>query len=250
MKSSSVRNALALARRELAFYFNSPVAYVVLSAFFIACGTWLFAMDDPNSGKSFFDENQASLRKLFDAVPLFFVFLIPAISMRLIAEEKRTGTIELLVSWPVSDAQIVVGKYLGGLAFVALALVGTVPLALLVGGLGKLDIGTVLGGYFGLFLVGAAYLAIGLMTSSWTRNQIIAYLVGAGLCGFFYFIDGMGSSLSTGADSALSALSFRAHFQNVARGVLDLRDFIFYATFVAIALVVTAQSLGARSWKQ
>lgn len=250
MKPSSLRNVLALARRELGFYFNSPIAYVVLSAFFIACGTWLFAMDDPDTGRSFFDENQASMRKLFDAIPLFFVFLVPAISMRLIAEEKRTGTIELLVSWPVSDAQIVLGKYLGGLAFVAIALLGTVPLVFLVGSLGRLDVGTVLGGYFGLLLVGAAYLALGLMTSAWTKNQIIAYLLGALLAGLFYFIDGMGSTLASGADSALSALSFRAHFQNVARGVLDVRDFVFYGSFVAVALVITAQSLGARAWKQ
>jgi ABC-2 type transport system permease protein len=250
MPQQPLRAVAALARRELGFYFNSPIAYVVLTAFFLACGVWLFAMDNPDTGRSFFEENETSLRRLFEAVPLFFVFLVPAISMRLISEEKRTGTIELLVSWPVSDGQIVIGKYLGGLAFVAIALLGTLPLAFIVGGLGNLDAGAVVGGYVGLLLVGAAYLALGLMTSAWTSNQIIAYLVGAFICGFFYFIDGLGGAVAAGADSALAGLSFKAHFQNVSRGVLDLRDLVFYGSFIAIALVTAAQSLGARAWKQ
>jgi len=250
MKRSSLRNIGALARRELGFYFNSSVAYVVLIAFYAVSGAWLFLMDDPSTGLGFFEENHASMRRLLDAVPLFFVFLVPAISMRLLSEEKRTGTIELLASWPVSDAEIVLGKYLGGLGLVAVALVGTAPLTLLVGSLGELDVGAVVGGYLGLLLVGAAYLALGLMTSAWTKNQIVAYLLGALLAGAFYFVDSLGSALPGGADSVLGALSFRAHFQNFARGVVDLRDLVFYASFVVVALVVTSQSLSARGWKR
>lgn len=242
-------NVMALARRELGFYFNSPVAYITITLFLVVCGVYLFAIDEPSTGLSFFEANEASMRKLFEMIPLFFIFLVPAITMRLIAEEKRSGTIELLVTMPITDAQIAVGKFLGGLAFLCLTLLSTVPLALLVGSLGNMDTGLVVGGYLGLLFLGAAYLAIGLMASSWTDNQIVAYLVAAILCAFFFFVDGMAEVVSVGAKDALASLSFRAHFQNVARGVIDTRDVIFYLSVIGVALVVTMQSLRSRNWK-
>ncbi|MBL8785987.1 MAG: ABC transporter permease subunit [Deltaproteobacteria bacterium] len=258
IKVNGARNVWALARRELGFYFNSPIAYIVITLFLVVSGAMLFVFDLPDSDKSFFEFGEASLRGIFGptsatnfgGIPLLFVFLVPAVTMRLLAEEKRTGTIELLVTWPVTDAQIVIGKYIGAVLFVGIMLLATLPLALVVGGLGKLDIGVMIGGYLGLFLLGAAYAGLGLMTSSWTRNQIVAYLVGALLCGVFYFVDGMLGLLWDGARDFFAALSFKAHFQNVARGVVDLRDIVFYASFIAIALVVTTLSLQARNWKK
>jgi len=252
------RNVWALAKRELGFYFNSPIAYIVITLFLIVSGAMLFVFQLPEGGGDFFTVNEATLRGLFGptspeafgGIPLLFVFLVPAVTMRLIAEEKRTGTIELLVTWPVTDAQIVIGKYLGALLFVGIMLLATIPLALTVGSLGQLDVGVVVGGYLGLFLLGAAYTGVGLMTSTWTKNQIVAYLVGALLCGFFYFVDGMLGLLWDGGRDFFAGLSFKAHFQNVARGVVDFRDIVFYGSFIAVALVVTTLSLQARNWKK
>lgn len=256
--SDGLRNVWALAKRELGFYFNSPIAYIVIALFLVVSGLMLFVFDVPDLGVDFFAANEASLRGLFGptspesfgGIPLLFVFLIPAVTMRLIAEEKRTGTIELLVTWPVTDAQIVLGKYLGAVLFVGVMLVATLPLVFIVGGLGSLDVGVVIGGYVGLFLLGAAYAGLGLMTSSWTSNQIVAYLVGALVCGLFYFVDGMLGLVWDGGRDFVAGLSFKAHFQNVARGVVDLRDLVFYASFITVALVITTLSLQARNWKK
>lgn len=252
------RNVWALAKRELGFYFNSPIAYIVIGLFLVVSGAMLFSFDLPEASGDFFQANEASLRGLFGptgaesfgGIPLLFVFLVPAVTMRLIAEEKRTGTIELLVTWPVTDAQIVIGKYIGAVLFVGIMLLATLPLALMVGALGKMDVGVAIGGYLGLFLLGGAFAGVGLMASSWTRNQIVAYLVGALLCAFFYFIDGALGLLWDGARDFFAGLSFKAHFQNVARGVVDLRDLVFYGSFIAIALIVTTLSLQARNWKK
>ncbi len=258
MQRSAARNVFALARRELGFYFNSPIAYIVITLFLVVSGVMLFVFEVPDSVGDFFKNNEASLRGLFGptsangfgGIPLLFVFLIPAVTMRLIAEEKRTGTIELLVTWPVTDAQIAIGKYLGAVFFTGVMLLATLPLAIIVGSLGSLDTGLVIGGYLGLFLLGAAYAGVGLMTSAWTNNQIVAYLVGALLCGLFYFVDGMLGLLWDGARDFFAALSFKAHFQNIARGVVDLRDIVFYGSFIALSLVVTVMSLQARNWKK
>lgn len=249
MNGQALRNVFTLARRELGFYFNSPIAYITITVFLVVCGVYLFAMDNVQTGLSFFEENEASMRKLFDAIPLFFIFLIPATTMRLLAEEKRAGTIELLVTMPVTDSQIALGKFTGGLAFLAVTLLATAPLPILVGTLGDLDGGAVVAGYLGLFLLGAAYVAIGLMASSWTDNQIVAYLLAAIVCAFFYFIGGMLEAVWEGARDAFAALSFEAHFANISRGVIDTRDVLFYASVVVVALAVTVQSLQSRNWK-
>ncbi len=252
------RNVWALAKRELGFYFNSPIAYIVITLFLVVSGVMLFVFNVPGTTQNFFDANGATLSGLFGptgpeefgGIPLLFVFLVPAVTMRLIAEEKRTGTIELLVTWPVSDTQIVLGKYLGSVLFVGVMLLATLPLVLIVNGLGDLDWGVVVGGYLGLLLLGAAYAGIGIMTSSWTKNQIVAYLVGALLCGLFYFVDGMLGLVWDAGRDFFAGMSFKAHFQNIARGVVDLRDLVFYASFIAIALIVTTLSLQARNWKK
>ena len=249
MSTQPLRNIGALARREMGFYFNSPAAYITITLFLVVSGVYLFSMDSVVTGLSFFEEDEASLRKLFDAVPMFFIFLIPAITMRLIAEEKRSGTIELLLTMPVTDTQIALGKFTGGLAFLAVTLLATLPLAFIVGSLGDLDLGALVGGYLGLLFLGSAYLAIGLMASSWTDNQIVAYLVDALISTFFYFVGGMVEAVWAGARDAVASLSFEAHFDNITRGVIDTRDILFYLSVVVVALVITVQSLQARNWK-
>ena len=241
--SLAIRNVLTIARRELDAYFSSPIAYIAIPVFLVICGVYLFGVFD------FFESNQATLRPLFERVPLFFILYVPALSMRLLSEEKRSGTAELLLTMPVSDTQIVLGKYLGSLAFLAVTLVMTLFYPLLVGSLGDLDAGLVAGGYLGLLLVGAAYLALGLLTSAWTRNQIIAYILAVLFCVFFYAIDSMVAFVWQGGRDAFAFMSFRAHFVNIARGVIDTRDVVFYLSVIVVAAVMTVQSLAARHWK-
>jgi ABC-2 type transport system permease protein len=237
------RNIWTLAKRELAFYFTSPIAYIVIPIFLVVCGVHLFVVHP------FFDQDQATLRPLFERIPLFFILYIPALSMRLISEEKRSGTIELLVTMPLTDTQIVLGKYLGALLFLLVTLLATFIFPLAVGTVGDLEPGLVVGGYMGLLFVGAAYLAIGLLTSSWTHNQIVAYILAAFLCAFFYGVDALVGSFWEAGRDAFAFLSFRAHFANIARGVIDSRDVIFYGSMIVVTLVMTVQSLSARHWK-
>ena len=238
-----MRNISAIAGRELAFLFNSPIAYIAITVFLAICGVYLFVMHD------FFGANQADIRPLLEQIPLFFILYVPAISMRLISEEKRSGTVELLATWPVTDVEIVVGKFMGAMGFLLVTLAMSLVFPILVGQLGVVDTGAVMGGYLGLILVGAAYLAMGLLTSSWTENQIVSFILAVLLCTFFYSIDGLVGSFWEAGRDGFAALSFRAHFANIARGVIDSRDVIFYLSFIALALFMTVQSLQARRWR-
>ena len=181
--------------------------------------------------------------------------------MRLLSEEKRSGTIELLVTMPVTDWQIIWGKYLAGLAFLAVSLVMTLHFPLIVIANGSPDIGPIIGGYVGLFLIGALYLAVGLMSSTWTRNQINAFIISLMICGFFYFVgDFLAGPPPQGRSRLLYLLlvnfkavfeytSFKYHFHNIERGVIDTRNLVYFGTVVAFCLVVSAQSLAARKWR-
>jgi len=239
----SVRNVSAIASRELAFFFNSSIAYIAITVFLAVSGVYLFVLYD------FFEGNQATLRPLFEQIPIFFILYVPAITMRLLSEEKRSGTIELLSTWPVTDGEIVLGKFFGALGFIVVTLAVSLVFPIIVGSLGALDTGMVLGGYVGLILLGAAYAALGLLTSTWTQNQIVAFILAVLLCAFFYAVDGMVASVWEGGRDAFAFLSFRAHFANIARGVIDSRDVVFYLSMIVGALVLSVQSLQARNWK-
>ena len=232
-----------VARRELAFYFNSPIAYIAIVLFLVVSGSYLFWIN------RFFDNDQATMRPLFEMMPVFLILYLPAISMRLVSEEKRSGTIELLATMPITDTQVIAGKYLGGLMFLGLTLAGTLVFPFVVGVAGNPDGGAIFAGYLGVFLLGAAYLAIGLMTSTWTRNQIVAFITAVVLCAFFYGIDGMVESFWQEGRDAFAFLSFKAHFDNILRGVIDTRDVLFYVSVIGVAIVVAVQSLQARNWR-
>lgn len=232
-----------IARREVNYLFQSPIAYAVIALFLLGCGVWLFVKVD------FFDNNRAELRPLFETVPLFLAVLLPAVTMRMLSEEKRSGTIELLVTMPVTDTQIVLGKFVGALFFLAILLGCTLIFPALVSDMGTLDRGQVIASYIGLFLVGAAYLAIGLMTSTWTKDQILALVASVTLCLLFYGANQLLALAWDGAQDGLAFLSVKTHFENIARGVVDTRDLLFYATLIGVPLVVAVQSLQARNWK-
>lgn len=234
---------LAVARRELLGYFNQPVAYVVVAAFLVLSGTYLFVLHP------FFVVGRSTMRPFFEFAPFILTLFAPALTMRLIAEERRTGTLELLLSWPLSDWTVVVGKFLGALGLLAVALALTVVYALAIATLGDLDWGPVLGGYLGLLLLGAAYLAVGLFVSAQTSNQIVAF-VGGFLACFLFYVVGKALPVAPGwMVPWLEWVGFEQRFAHIARGVVDTRDLAYFASVVLLALGLTAETLAARRWR-
>lgn len=234
-----MNTTLAVARREFRAFFNSPVAYVVLGAFLLVAG-WLYF-------GTLFLASQASLRGFFEMAPFLFVLLIPAISMRLLAEERKSGTIELMLTLPVRDWELVAGKFFAALGMVAVGLLFTLPYALTVSRLIvpgiDFDWGPVVGGYVGLILMAASFVALGLWASAMTRNQIIGFIVALVLCFFFWGIGKFAVLLPEAAASVFQFLSVDYHFDNISRGVIDSRDVFFYLSLIVGGLVLTTRSL-------
>jgi len=235
-----MRNTLTIARREFRSYFNSPSAYIV-GGLFLALVGYLF-------WSSFFLNQRVSVRGLFQLAYMVSVFIIPAITMGLIAEERRTGTLELLITMPVRDSDVVVGKYLGALGLYAVLLALTLPQVFTVASLGPLDWGPVLSGYLGLFLSGAAFLAVGVLASSWATNQLVALVVGLALCVFFWVIGKLLFFMPQGAASVVQWLSFDFHREALTRGVIDSRNLLFFLSVIALALGLAFRSLESRRW--
>jgi ABC-2 type transport system permease protein len=231
---------LTIGGRQFRSYFNGPVAYIVICIVMLTLGFFFW--------NTFFLYGRASAREMFRWLGLILVFALPALTMGLLAEEKRTGTIELLITMPVTEAQVIVGKFLGVLGLYAVLLVLTLAYPISVSTLGNLDWGPVWSGYLGLFLQGAAVLAIGLMASSWTSNQLIALFVALTLSVFFWVLDKFLALLPTNAASALEWLSFDYHFQSMARGVVDLRDVLFFFSVTLFALALAFRALESRRW--
>ena len=234
-------HALTIARREMRAYFNSPVAYIVVTVFLVLAG-FLFFTQALLGG-------QAEMRPLFDIAPLLFVFLAPAITMRLLAEERRTGTFQLLITLPLRDRDVVLGKFLGALALLTTAIALTLAYPLTLSRLGDLDRGAVIGGYLGLVLMGGGYLAIGLMASAWTRNQIVAFIVAFAISFALFLMGRLGPLVPPALAPVIDYLSLTSHFENIARGVIDTRDVLYYGSLITGCLFVCAQSLASRQWR-
>jgi len=235
-----MNHILTIGGRQFRSYFNGPVAYIVICIVMLTLGFFFW--------NTFFLYGRASAREMFRWLGLILVFALPALTMGLLAEEKRTGTIELLITMPVTEAQVIVGKFLGVLGLYAVLLVLTLAYPISVSTLGNLDWGPVWSGYLGLFLQGAAVLAIGLMASSWTSNQLIALFVALTLSVFFWVLDKFLALLPTNAASALEWLSFDYHFQSMARGVVDLRDVLFFFSVTLFSLALAFRALESRRW--
>jgi len=235
-------NSVAL--RELRSYFNSPIAYIFLAAF---VGAALFTFFNI---QAFFSQGQANLRGLFDAIPLLTLLLVPALTMRLWAEEAKQGTLELLLTLPARDHELVFGKFLASWALLAIGLAMTLPLAITVSSLGNLDWGPVMGGYVGALLLGAAYLSVGQFVSALTENQILAFILALVVCMALY---GVGTELFTGLFSdrtgaILRALGTGSRFDSIARGVIDLRDLTYYLSLTVFFLVLSVAALRIKRW--
>jgi len=237
-----MRNIWVMGKKEFISYFSSPIAYVAISVFLVVVGLKFFVVD------SFFETGEASLRSFFELVPTFFVFYLPAIAMRLVSEEKRLGTFELLATLPIGDAEIIIGKFLGALGFLLVTLILTLVYPLILNSLGEPDMGAVTGGYLGLVLIGSSFIAITIMASAWTGSQIVAYILGAVLSSLFFFIDNILEAFWEGAKDVAAYVSFDTHFTNFTRGVVDTRDLVFFITMTALCLVVATFSLNRRRW--
>lgn len=233
-------NILTIFRRELRSYFNSPVAYVVIIVFLAIVG-WFFT-------SNLFIMNVATMRMVFDIVPFIYLFFIPAITMRLLAEEKKSGTLELLTTKPIRDVEIVVGKFLAAWALLAATLLPTLLYFFTMVSLGNLDIGPVLSGYVGLLLMGAVFVAIGLLASSVTENQIVAFIVTFLITFVLFMMDKFLIFMPGALTSTLEFLAIDFHYQNIARGVIDSRNIIYFGSMLGFSLLLATMSLERRKW--
>ncbi len=232
-----------IAKKELSGFFNSLVAYILLIAFlgFTGFFTWL------NGNGDVFFRKQADLRVFFSIASLTLFFFIPAITMRLIAEEKKTGTIELLLTKAVTNREVVLGKFLAALLMVLIALLFTIPYYITVSKLGNFDHGASLSGYLGLVLLSSAYIGIGLFASSITNNQIVSFLLALllGIC--FHFLFGIIASISSGWIAELfNTLSLTNHFDSISRGVIDSKDIVYFLSVTFLGIFLSEYILSKR----
>lgn len=237
----------ALFRRELQSYFATPVAYVFIVIFLVLMGTFTFYLG------GFYEQGQADLRAFFNFHPWLYLFLVPAISMRLWAEERKTGSVELLMTLPITPWEAVLGKFLAAWAFTGIALALTFPIWFTVNYLGDPDNGTILAAYVGSFLMAGGFLAIGSCLSAITRNQVIAFVISVVVCfgfllsGFPMVLDAFRGWAPQVIIDAIASLSFLTHFSNISRGVIDFRDLIYFGLLIGTFLYANTIVL---QWKQ
>jgi ABC-2 type transport system permease protein len=237
---SAWSNIRAIMKRELAGYFTSPVAYVFLVIFLLLTGFFTFTVGN------FFERGEASLVSFFTWHPWLFLFLVPAVGMRLWSEERRLGTLELLLTMPVTAWQAIVAKFLASWVFLALALVLTFPVVITVNVLGSPDNGVIAAGYVGSLLLAGSYLAVSCMTSAMTRNQVISFIVSVMIClflilaGFTPVTDLLTKWASPWFVSVIASFSVMTHYEGFQRGVIDLRDIVFFASIIMFALFATS----------
>jgi len=243
-----VKHTCTILKRELAGYFATPVAYVFIVIFLLLSGFFTFQLGD------FYDDGngQASLSAFFGWHPWLYLFLIPALSMRLWAEERKQGTIELLMTLPITMAQAVLGKFLAAWIFAGAALALTFPMWITVNVLGDPDNGTILAGYLGSFLMAGGFLALGACVSATTKNQVIAFVVSVSLClaflltGFPPFISFFSGWLPATVVETIASFSFFTHFDGLSRGLVEARDLVFFLSLIALALFANALILEAK----
>lgn len=217
--------------KEFKSYFVSPIAYIVIAIFLLVTGWFFFS--------TFFFYNQASLRYFFSLLPLIFSLIIPAVTMRLFSEEMNIGSYEILMTMPVTVSQVIVGKFLAAVSFVAVMLLPTLFYGITISSLGKLDFGPILGGYIGAIFLGGVFAAVGLFASSLTRNQIIAFIIGMAICFTLTLIDKMLFFLPESILGFMEYLGADFHFKNVAQGVIDSRDILYFLSMIFIGLYGT-----------
>jgi len=232
-------NVWTIAKRELVGYFDSPVAYVFIVIYLLLAGFFTFTFG------AFFDRGEASLSAFFMWMPWLLLFLVPALGMRLWSEERRSGTIELLLTFPVTPWQAILGKFLASWLFIAIAMALTFPVWITVNWLGDPDNGVILAGYIGSWLLAGAYLAVSCLTSAITRNQVVSFILSVVIClglvvvGFAPVTDLLARWAAPWLVEAVAGFSVLTHFDGFQKGVIDSRDFVFFASVIGFALFVT-----------
>lgn len=235
-----------LFRRELSAYFATPIAYVFIVIFLVLSGVFTFYLG------GFYERNQADLEPFFGFLPWLYLFLIPAIAMRVWAEERKTGTVELLLTLPITMWQAVLAKFLAAWCFVAIAVAMTFPLWITVNYLGNPDNGVIFAAYLGSLLMAGGYLAIGICISATTRNQVIAFIITLVLCflltlsGFPLVLDVFRGWLPIAFVELIASLSFLTHFDAISKGVLDLRDVVYFVAMIVAWLYASAVVIDIR----
>ena len=229
-------------KKEFSLYFNSLIAYIFIVVYLLASG-WLFF-------SRFFLINQADMRAYFQMLPWVFLFFVPAVTMRLWAEERRSGTMEVLLTLPFRDAEVVAGKYLAAFAFLVLTVLLSFPIPLTLLKLGHPDMGPIIGSYIGAFLLGGAYLAIGMFVSSFSDNQIVSFIFSL-VVSFLLLIIGESfvlQSLPATLKPIAEYLGLSSHFDNIGKGVLDTRDIIYYLSVIFVFIYATMRQIESRLW--
>lgn len=226
-----MKQAVHIFKKEFRTYFVSPIAYIVISIFLLVTGWFFFT--------TFFLYNQANLRNFFSLLPIIFSFIVPAVTMKLFSEELNVGSYEILLTMPVTFLDVVVGKFLSAVAFIAVMIAPTLSYPITVSFLGELDWGPVAGGYLGAVLLGASFSAIGLFASSLTRNQVIAFIIGMAICFSLVLVDKMLFFLPQTLLGILSYLGADAHFQNISKGIIDSRDALYFLSVCFVGLYGT-----------
>ena len=241
-----MKHVWVIAKRELSSYFTSPVAYVFLVIFLLLAGFFTF------TAGAFFERGEASLGAFFSWHPWLYLVLVPAVGMRLWAEERRSGTIELLLTMPIAPWQAILGKFLASWLFLAVALVLTFPVVITVNVLGSPDNGMIVAGYIGSFLLAGAYLALSCLTSALTRNQVVAFILSVVAClflilaGFTPVTDLLSRWASANFVDAVAAFSVITHFDGFQKGVIDSRDLVFFLSVTGFSLFATSVVLRNR----
>ncbi|HEB84105.1 MAG TPA: ABC transporter [Bacteroidetes bacterium] len=230
----------AVYRKEIKSYFGSPMAYIVLAVFLLISG-WFFTLN-------LFKENLAHLRSIFDILPFLLVIFAPAISMRLVSEERKSGTMELLMTMPVRDFEVIFGKFLAAFVLFAVGLAFTLVYVVTLLMLGKPEIGPIVAGYIGLLLCGGAYLAIGVLGSALTENQIVAFILSFLISGILAVFVFSAMVIPPPLADLVQYLSTTYHFQNIARGVIDSRDVIYYLSVIFLSLLYASRALAQRKF--
>ena len=234
-----MQQVIRICHKELKDYFISPIAYIVISIFLLVTGWFFFT--------TFFYYNQADLRNFFNLLPITFSFLIPAVTMRLFSEELNVGSYEMLLTLPVTFKDILLGKFLAGVLFVAAALVPTFAYPIFIAFMGQLEWGPVAGGYLGALLLSASFVAVGLFASSLTRNQIIAFIVGMAICFTLTLIDKMLFFFPGPLLGVVGYLGADFHFQNIAKGIIDSRDIVYFSSVIFVGLYGTHLVMQAKN---
>lgn len=239
-----MKNILPILKKELKSYFNSPIAYILVVTFLVFSSIWVFFL------QSFFAGNVASLRNFFSVIPIVFIILMPALTMRSWAEEKKLGTMEVLMTLPFRESTLVIGKFLAALCLLAIMIALTLPIPLLLSQFGDFDWGEILGQYIGVVLLGSAGISVGLFVSSLTANQISSFLISLFVLLVLTLVSQVNRvfAVPPWAAEAVNFISFGHHFSNFQRGLIDTRDLLYYGIVSVLFLYLNTKTLVFRKW--